>query len=143
MALRLRGTGSNPWDEYGSTTGRPRRVGWIDAVALRYAIEMNGIQDLALTKLDVLTGLETLRICTAYAYRGETLTAFPQDSTVLAQCTPLYADLAGWSEDVQGVRRFADLPAATRHFIAQIEHHTGAKVAIASVGPEREQLIVS
>ncbi len=142
MALRLRGTGSNPWDEYGSTTGRPRRVGWIDAVALRYAIEMNGIQELALTKLDVLTGLDTLRICTAYSFRGQMLTAFPQDSAVLAQCTPLYADAQGWSEDVQSVRRFDDLPATTRQFIALLEQHTGAKVSIASVGPEREQLIV-
>jgi adenylosuccinate synthase len=142
MALRLRGTGANPWDEYGSTTGRPRRVGWIDAVALRYAIEMNGIEELALTKLDVLSGLDTLRICTAYAHHGETLNAFPQDSAVLAQCTPLYVDMAGWSEDVQGVRRFDDLPANTRHFIAQLEQHAGARVAIASVGPEREQLIV-
>lgn len=142
MALRLRGTGSNPWDEYGSTTGRPRRVGWIDAVALRYAIEMNGIQELALTKLDVLSGLETLRICIAYSHRGEMLHAFPQDSAVLAQCTPLYVDVAGWSENVQDVRRFDDLPAAARAFIAQVEQHAGAKVSIASVGPEREQLIV-
>ncbi len=142
LALRLRGTGANPWDEYGSTTGRPRRVGWIDAVALRYAVEMNGIQELALTKLDVLSGLDTLRICTAYVHRGEMLGAFPQDSEVLARCTPRYVDVAGWSEDVQGVRRFDDLPANARNFIAQIEQCTGARVSIASVGPERDQLIV-
>ncbi len=142
LALRLRGTGANPWDEYGSTTGRPRRVGWIDAVALRYAVEMNGIQELALTKLDVLSGLDTLRICTAYVHRGEMLGTFPQDSEVLARCTPRYVDVAGWSEDVQGVRHFDDLPANARNFIAQIEQCTGARVSIASVGPERDQLIV-
>lgn len=94
---------------------------------------MNGIQELALTKLDVLSGLDTLRICTAYSHRGEMLHAFPQDSAVLSQCTPLYVDVPGWSENVQDVRRFDDLPATARHFLAQIEQHAGAKVSIASV----------
>lgn len=141
MALRLRGTGENPWDEYGSTTGRPRRVGWLDAVALRHAVQMNGIHELALTKLDVLSGLDILRIGVGYAFKGELITTFPQDSEVLAQCEPVYEDIAGWSDEVTSIRKFADLPSATRAYIARVEELTGATVTIASVGPEREQMI--
>jgi adenylosuccinate synthase len=142
LAVRLRGTGANPWDEYGATTGRARRVGWLDAVALRYAVQMNGITELALTKLDILSGLDGLRICTAYSYRGERLDEFPQDTEVLAQCQPIYEDVPGWMEDVQPVRRFNDLPAATRGYIARIEQFAQAPVTMASVGPEREQLVM-
>jgi adenylosuccinate synthase len=142
MAQRLRGTGKNPWDEYGSTTGRPRRVGWLDAVALRHAVRMNGIGELALTKLDVLSRIEVLRVATAYAYRGEKLDYFPQDSEVIAECEPVYEDVAGWSEDVTGIRQFNQLPASTRNYISRVEELTGARVSIASVGPEREQMIV-
>jgi adenylosuccinate synthase len=143
LAMRLRGTGQNPWDEYGATTGRARRVGWFDAIALRYAVQINGISELALTKLDILTGLDTLRICTAYAYRGETLDYFPQDSEILAQCQPIYEDLPGWQEDVQQARAFDQLPANTRGYIARIEQLAGVEVTMASVGPEREQLIMA
>jgi adenylosuccinate synthase len=142
LASRLRGTGANPWDEYGATTGRARRVGWFDAVALRYAVQMNGITELALTKLDILSGLEGLRICTAYAYRGERLDEFPQDTEVLAQCQPIYEDVPGWIEDVQSVRRFDDLPATTRAYIARIEQCAQVPVTMASVGPERDQLVM-
>jgi adenylosuccinate synthase len=141
MAMRLRGTGKNPWDEYGSTTGRPRRVGWLDAVALRHAVRMNGINELALTKLDVLSGIDTLRIAVAYAYRGERLDYFPQDSEILAQCQPVFEDVPGWSEDVRSLRTFAALPAATRAYIQRVEALVAAPVKIASVGPEREQMI--
>ncbi|MCL5997782.1 MAG: adenylosuccinate synthase [Chloroflexi bacterium] len=141
MAMRLRGTGKNPWDEYGSTTGRPRRVGWLDAVALRHAVRMNGISELALTKLDVLSGLETLRVATAYAYRGEKLAFFPQDSEVLALCEPVYEDLPGWIEDVTAVRTFEALPKAAQAYIAQVEALVNTRVTIVSVGPEREQMI--
>lgn len=141
LALRLRGTGANPWDEYGATTGRPRRVGWFDAVALRYAAQMNGLTELALTKLDILTGLDPLRICVAYAYRGECLEDFPQDSEVLAQCQPIYEDLPGWTGDVSSARSFDDLPVAARAYIARIEALAGVRVTMVSVGPEREQLV--
>lgn len=141
LALRLRGTGSNPWDEYGSTTGRPRRVGWIDALALRYATQMNGIDELALTKLDILSGLPTVRVAVAYDYKGQRLEDFPQDSEVLAKCQPIYEDLPGWVEDVSTLRRAADLPANLHAFIARLEALVGVRVSLASVGPEREQLI--
>jgi adenylosuccinate synthase len=141
MAMRLRGTGKNPWDEYGSTTGRPRRVGWLDAVALRHAVRMNGIGELALTKLDVLSGIETLRVATAYAYRGDKLEDFPQDSEILAQCEPIYEDLPGWAEDVMAIRTFEGLPKNTCAYIGRVEALVGAPVTIASVGPEREQMI--
>ncbi len=141
-AQRLRGTGANPWDEYGATTGRPRRVGWFDGVALRYAAQMNGLTELALTKLDILTGLAPLRICVAYAYHGAQLEDFPQDSEILAQCRPIYEELPGWKDDVTSARSFEDLPAEARAYIARIEALAGVRVTMVSVGPEREQLVV-
>jgi adenylosuccinate synthase len=141
LAQRLRGTGANPWDEYGATTGRPRRVGWFDAVALRYAVQTNGLTELALTKLDILTGLDPLRICVAYSYRGECLEDFPQDGEVLAQCRPVYEELPGWREDVTAARSFSDLPAEARAYIARIEALAQVRVTMASVGPERMQLV--
>ncbi len=141
LAMRLRGTGANPWDEYGSTTGRPRRVGWLDAVALRGAARANGMGELALTKLDVLSGLETLRIAVAYRYRGEPMDEFPQDSEVLADCEPVYEDAPGWGEDVRACRAFEQLPRNARAYIARIEELVGARASIISVGPEREQMI--
>ena len=141
LALRLRGTGSNPWDEYGSTTGRPRRVGWVDAVALRYAVQMNGVGELALTKLDILSGLPILRVAVAYEYHGQRMDDFPQDSEVLAKCQPIYEDIAGWQEDVSRLRHYADLPAALRAYIARLEQLVGVRISLISVGPEREQLI--
>jgi len=141
MALRLRGTGANPWDEYGSTTGRPRRVGWLDSVALRYAVQLNGITELALTKLDILSGLPELKIATAYEVNAEQSNNFPQDSEVLARCQPVYETLPGWAEDVSGVRSYADLPKQAQAYVERIEALTGARVSLVSVGPEREQLI--
>ncbi len=142
MAGRLRGTGANPWDEYGSTTGRPRRVGWMDAVALRHAVRMNGIGELALTKLDVLSGIDVLKIATAYSCRGERIDHFPQDGDMIAQCEPIYEELPGWSEDVSAVRSFGALPRNTRAYIDRVTELTGARVSIASVGPERDQMIL-
>lgn len=140
-ATRLRGTGENPWDEYGSTTGRPRRVGWLDAVALRHAVRMNGMGELALTKLDVLSGMETLRVAVAYRYRGERLDDFPQETEILDECEPVYEDVPGWREDVRGIRSFGALPVAAQTYIKQVEVLTGAHVSFVSVGPEREQMI--
>ena len=142
LALRLRGTGANPWDEYGSTTGRPRRTGWLDALALRYAVQANGITELAITKMDILSGFDALNMSVAYDYKGERLTEFPQDSEVLAQCQPVYEVLPGWAEDVSTVRRFAELPAQAQGYVARIEELVGCKASLVSVGPEREQLIV-
>jgi adenylosuccinate synthase len=143
QALRLRGTGANPWDEYGSTTGRPRRVGWLDLVALRYTAQLNGMTDLAVTKLDILSGLSELPLCVGYDVDGRRLDDFPQDTEELARCRPVYEMLPGWSEDISAVRRYADLPERTRAYLARIAEYTGVHVSLASVGPEREQLIAA
>jgi adenylosuccinate synthase len=140
MGNRLRGTGENPWDEYGSTTGRPRRTGWLDLVALKYAARVNGLTELVLTKLDILTGIDTLRVCTAYSIRGQTVTDFPADTLALTAAEPIYTDLPGWHEDLTPVRSLADLPDAARTYIKTIESHINVPVSHVSVGPERSQI---
>ncbi|MCS7089043.1 MAG: adenylosuccinate synthase [Thermoflexales bacterium] len=141
LALRLRGTGANPWDEYGATTGRPRRVGWLDAVALRYAVWINGVTELALTKLDVLSGLSTVNVCVAYRYRGRTLEDFPQDTSILNACEPIYETMPGWDEDIRGVRAWEALPANARAFVQRVAQLAGVPVRLLSTGPERAQLL--
>jgi adenylosuccinate synthase len=143
QAVRLRGTGSNPWDEFGTTTGRPRRVGWLDGVLLLYAIRVNGINELAVTKLDVLSGLERIKLCSAYRREGKTLTDLPFGPADLSPYEPVYEELPGWSEDVSRVRKWADLPAAARHYIQAIADLAGVPVRLVSVGPERDQLVVN
>ncbi|MCA9535179.1 MAG: adenylosuccinate synthase [Myxococcales bacterium] len=122
--------------EYGSTTGRPRRCGWMDAVALRLAVRVNGMTEIALTKLDVLRGHETLKICVAYELDGERLSVPPYDD--LDRVTPVYESLPGFSEDISGCRVRADLPANARAYIERLEDLVGCKVGIISVGPDRE-----
>ncbi len=139
---RLRGTGANPWDEYGTTTGRPRRCGWLDAVILRYAARVNGLTGLALTKLDILSGFETVKIAVAYDYRGERLEHFPTEADVLARCRPIYEELPGWSEDLTAARRWEELPPAARRYVERVEALTGVPVRLIGVGPGREQTIV-
>ena len=141
LALRLRGTGTNAWDEYGSTTGRPRRVGWHDAFALRHTVRLNGIEEIALTKLDVLSGMPTVKLCVGYVFGGERLRSYPQDMQVLTQCQPILEDMPGWLEDVSTARQYADLPPNLRAYVERIEALAGARVSLVSVGPEREQLI--
>lgn len=141
LAGRLRGTGENPWDEFGTTTGRPRRVGWLDGVLLRYAVRANGLNALALTKLDILSGLPTLRLCTAYRLDGQVYDRPPFGISRLADCKPVYEDLPGWQEDVQNIRKFRDLPEAARAYLQRIEEIGGAPIRWVSVGPEREQVI--
>ena len=141
LAGRLRGTGENPWDEFGTTTGRPRRVGWLDGVLLRYAVRANGLNALALTKLDILSGLPTLRLCTAYRLDGQVYDRPPFGISRLADCKPVYEDLPGWQEDVQNIRKFRDLPAAAKEYLRRIEEIGGAPIRWVSVGPEREQVI--
>ena len=143
QAIRLRGTGANAWDEFGATTGRARRVGWLDAVVLRYVVRLNGIAELALTKLDILSGLDELKIAVGYNLDGVETRAYPQDAEALARCMPIYQTLPGWHEDVRAARTFAELPANCRAYLRAIENATGASVTLASVGPEREQLILS
>ncbi|HRQ36659.1 MAG TPA: adenylosuccinate synthase [Chloroflexota bacterium] len=140
-AVRLRGTGANPWDEYGTTTGRPRRVGWLDVVLLRHAARINGLTELAITKLDILSGLKKLPVCVAYERFGEQLEHYPTDLRVLAECQPVYEILDGWQEDVTGARTLADLPANARHYVEFIAAQTETAVTYISVGPGRDQVI--
>jgi len=144
---RLRGSGENPWDEFGTTTGRPRRVGWLDMVLLRYAARINGFSELALTKLDILSGLDEVQICTAYRYKGQEVTSSPQFCDLplgpgnLAPYEPVYEALPGWRENITAMRRWEDLPKAARAYILRIEELTGLPVRLISVGPERKQII--
>jgi len=125
--------------EYGTTTGRPRRIGWFDSVVVRHARRVSGLTGLAITKLDTLSGLEKLRICTAYKYNGEIIEEFPANLNILAKCEPVYEELPGWSEDITGVRNINDLPENARHYIERITQLTGIPLSIFSVGPDREQ----
>jgi len=141
LALRLRGTGTNPWDEYGTTTGRPRRVGWLDGILLRYAIRLNGISELAVTKLDILSGLKSIQLCTAYQRGGEMLTDLPFGPADLSPYTPVYAELPGWNKDVSNVRAWADLPSAAQDYLNRLADLAGVPVRLVSVGAEREQIV--
>jgi adenylosuccinate synthase len=135
---RLRETGQ----EFGAVTGRPRRCGWYDAVALRYAVRVNGLDALALTKLDVLDGMEELQICTSYRCQGKTLTEFPGEIAELAACEPVYESLAGWTQPTAGVRRFAELPREALRYIGRLEELSGVPAAVISTGSAREDTII-
>ena len=128
--------------EYGTTTGRPRRCGWLDLVAVRHTARLNGATELAMMHLDVLAGLDTLHVCTAYRHAGRVLDAFPASAAVLDEVVPVYETVPGFAEDVTACRRFDDLPAAARDYIALIEHIAGVPVSMVSVGPERGQTLV-
>jgi len=141
LANRLRGTGENPWDEFGTTTGRPRRVGWLDLVLLRYAVRVNGLTELAVTKLDILSGMHPIRICTAYRQEGRQWEDLPLGPGGLEAFEPVYEELSGWDADVSQSRQWEDLPAAARAFILRLEELAGVPVRLVSVGPEREQVV--
>ncbi len=127
--------------EYGTTTGRPRRCGWFDAVAGRYGVQMGGITHVALMHLDTLSGFDELKICTAYEVEGRRLSEFPAEVDVLERITPIYEVAPGWSEDITAVRAFEALPQAARAYVLKIEQSIGAHVGIVSVGPDRSQTI--
>jgi adenylosuccinate synthase len=128
--------------EYGTTTGRARRVGWIDLVALRYATRLNTLTHLAITKLDVLSGLGRLRVCTRYRTpTGAHFVDFPYHQTALHGAGGAYEELPGWDEDITECREFDDLPAAARDYLAYIQDFIGVPVALISVGPGRDQII--
>ncbi|KHF40083.1 adenylosuccinate synthase [Halalkalibacter okhensis] len=126
-------------NEYGTTTGRPRRVGWFDSVVVRHARRVSGITDLSLNSIDVLTGIKTLKICTAYKYRGEVMEEFPASLKVLAECEPVYEELPGWEEDITGVKTLNELPVNARHYIERVSQLTGIPLTVFSVGPDRNQ----
>jgi adenylosuccinate synthase len=125
--------------EYGTTTGRPRRVGWFDSVVVRHARRVSGITDLSLNSIDVLTGIETLKICVAYKYKGELIEVFPASLKVLAECEPVYEEMPGWTEDITGVKDLGGLPENARHYVERISQVTGIPLSIFSVGPDRAQ----
>jgi adenylosuccinate synthase len=138
LGNRLRESGQ----EFGAVTGRPRRCGWYDAVAVRYAVRVNGLDALALTKLDVLDGMQELQICTAYRCNGRTLTELPGEISQLAACEPVYETVPGWRQPTAGIRAFADLPQDARRYIARLEELTGVPAAILSTGSAREDTII-
>ncbi|HKX46666.1 MAG TPA: adenylosuccinate synthase [Planctomycetota bacterium] len=135
--VRLRKQGN----EYGATTGRPRRCGWIDLVALRYALELNGAAGWVLTNLDVLGGFERIKVGVAYRLRGQRLTEFPADLADLADVEVVYEELPGWPEDISGVRHYADLPRATREYVEHLEELSACPVQLLSVGAARDEVV--
>ncbi|MBK6766309.1 MAG: adenylosuccinate synthase [bacterium] len=129
-------------DEYGATTGRPRRCGWFDGVAARFAARVNSIDSWAVTKLDILTGMETIKVCTSYSDGQRSYKNFPSDSRILMTVEPVYEELPGWQESLDGVTRWEDFPSAAKDYLKYIEEFTGVPVSIASVGASREQTIM-
>ena len=128
--------------EYGATTGRARRCGWFDAVVGRYGVRVNGFTGLALTKLDTLTGLDPIRVCTGYRVGRKKITEFPADIREMEQAKPIYEDLPGWKEDIQGARSLEDLPRNTIRYVRRLEALVGVPFFLMSVGPQRQQSIV-
>ncbi len=128
--------------EFGATTGRRRRCGWLDAVLLRESVRLSGVGSLAVTKLDVLCGLPRLKVCTAYELDGRRLATMPPEADDLARCRPVYEELAGWEADISGARKMAELPEAARAYLARIEELCGVPLSVVSVGPARDQTIV-
>jgi adenylosuccinate synthase len=140
-AARLRGTGANPWDEYGTTTGRPRRVGWLDLVILHHARRINSLTEFVLTKLDILSGLAEIPVCVAYELDGERITHFPSELAQLARCRPVYKTLPGWEADIMQVTRLTNLPANARRYVEFVAEQTAVPISYISVGPGRKQFI--
>lgn len=132
----------NRGGEFGTTTGRPRRCGWFDAVIARFAVRINGISDFALTKLDVLNGMNTLKICTGYRYKGQTLKEFPQNLKILAECEAVYEEMPGWQGELTEIRKYKDLPVQAKKYVERIEELTEVPVTMLAVGPGRAQTIV-
>ncbi len=129
-------------DEFGATTGRPRRCGWLDTVVLRYAVRVNGIWGVALTKMDVLSGLPTLKICTSYELDGQRVTELPGELEDLSRVTPIYEELPGWEQSLAGARTVEDLPAAAQRYVRRVEEIVGVPVVMISVGAERGETVV-
>jgi adenylosuccinate synthase len=142
IGARLRGTGSNQWDEYGTTTGRARRCGWLDLVMLRYSAAINGYTELAITKLDVLSGFDELKIAIAYELDGKRYDYPPYDSRDLERATPIYETLPGWYENITHAKTPDDLPANARAYVRRISELLELPIMSVSVGPERSQLVL-
>jgi adenylosuccinate synthase len=141
FSQRLMQTIRHKGKEFGATTGRPRRCGWFDAVIVRWAIAINHLRELAVTKLDVLDGLKTIKICTAYKYQGKIYRNLPASIKVLENCQPIYETHPGWAENTSVVKHFNSLPLNARRYIKRLEHLLKIKISMISVGSEREQII--
>ena len=138
IAEKIRARGN----EYGATTGRPRRCGWFDGVVLKYAVRINGIDTVALTKLDVLDDCETVKICTGYRYRGDIITDFPEEETAMAELQPVYEEVSGWMTSTVGAKNESDLPAKARRYLERVEELTGVPFCLISTGPQRDETIL-
>jgi len=134
---KLREKGS----EFGATTGRPRRCGWLDLVALNYTSMINGFSELAVTKLDILSGMDELKVCTEYRYDGKRTQRFPSEAQTLERVEPVYKTLPGWEEDITGVRSYADLPSKAKDYLRFIAEYLDVEVGLVSNGPRRGQII--
>ena len=128
-------------NEYGTVTGRPRRVGWFDAVPLRYAVAVNSVSSIMLNKLDILSGIDCLRICVAYEIDGRRVERWPSSGAALARAKPIYDEFPGWSEPIHDTRSLSDLPDEARRYVTALEEHAGVPIVLVSVGPERTQTI--
>lgn len=141
IAKRLRGSGENFWDEFGTTTGRPRRCGWLDGVMLRYACMVNGFSELMLTKMDILSGFDELKLATAYEIDGVRSDHPPVTNERLERAIAIYETLPGWTEDISGCRTFAQLPVAAQQYVQRVAALCEVPINMISVGPERDQLV--
>ncbi|CCC57779.1 adenylosuccinate synthase [Caloramator australicus] len=128
--------------EYGTTTGRARRCGWLDLVILKYAARISGLTSLAITKIDTLAGLEKIKVCTGYEFEGRVIDNFPASLEDLAKCKPIYEEFDGWDESIKDAKTYDDLPENAKRYLKFIEEYTGVRISIVSVGPERENTIV-
>jgi adenylosuccinate synthase len=138
LAEQIRARGN----EYGSTTGRPRRCGWFDGVVLRFAVRINGCDTVALTKLDVLDQCETVKVCTGYRWRGDVITDFPEDETALAELQPVYEEISGWMSSTVGAKNESDLPAKARRYLERLEELIGVPFCLISTGAQRDETIL-
>lgn len=128
--------------EYGATTGRPRRTGWLDLVGLRHAVRVNGFTNIAVTKLDVLDGIEKLKVCVAYKYENRIIEEFPKELEILENCTPIYEELNGWKESTSGVKDYEKLPESAKNYLDFIEKSLKVKINIISTGQKRDEIII-
>ena len=127
--------------EFGATTGRPRRCGWFDTMVIRYAVRVNGLTGIALTKLDVLSEFDTIKVCTGYTYQGTALETLPAALEIFENCQPVYEELPGWKTDITGVKCFEELPEKARSYVRRLEELAGCEIVMVSVGPRRDQTI--
>lgn len=135
---QLRQTGG----EFGATTGRPRRCGWFDAMVIRYSVRVNGLTGIALTKLDVLSDFDVIKVCVGYTYEGKRLENLPSGLDVFEKCQPVYEELPGWKADITAARTFEELPANAQSYVRRLEELAGCQIVLVSVGPRRDQTII-